>query len=206
MNKNSLIPMVVEETVKGERSWDIYSRLLRERIIFVHGEVEDGMADTIVAQLLLLEGDDPNKEITMYINSPGGSITAGLAIKNTMDYIKSDVRTIGMGMCASMGAFLLASGTKGKRMCLPDTTVMIHQPSGGFRGQETDIVIHAKYTTFLKEKLTRYLMEYSDGKKTYEEMHDACERDNFLTAEVAKNEFGLIDEIIVRIGKGDIVE
>jgi ATP-dependent Clp protease protease subunit len=197
-NKNNLIPMVIEQSDRGERSFDIYSRLLRERIIFVHGEVEDGMGDTIVAQLLLLEAEDPSKEIIMYINSPGGSVTAGLAIKNTMDYIKCDVRTIGMGMCASMGAFLLASGTKGKRGALKDTTIMIHQVLGGFRGQATDIMIHAEYTKFLKDKLNNYLAEYSGGKTTYDEMVQACERDNFLTAETAKDKYGLIDEIITR--------
>jgi ATP-dependent Clp protease protease subunit len=194
---NSLIPMVVEQTDKGERSFDIYSRLLRDRIIFVHGQVEDGMADTIVAQLLLLEAEDPEKDVIMYVNSPGGSVTAGIAIKNTMDYIKPDVNTVGMGMCASMGAFLLASGAKGKRRVLPDTTVMIHQVLGGYQGQTTDAEIHVEYQKRLKDTLNRYLADYTDGKTSYEDMVKACERDNFLTAEKAL-EMGLIDEIITR--------
>lgn len=192
----ALIPTVVEKTNEGERAFDIYSRLLRDRIIFLHGEVEDGMADTIIAQLLLLESEDPDKDIALYINSPGGSVTAGLAIKNVMDYISCDVQTIGLGCCASMGAFLLASGTPGKRSVLKDTEVMIHQPLGGTKGQATDIQIAAKHIQDLKEKLTKYLSDYTQGKVSYEEMETMCDRDNWLSAERAL-EVGLVDEIVV---------
>ena len=191
----ALIPTVIENNGQGERAFDIYSRLLRDRIIFLHGEVEDGMADTIIAQLLLLESEDPDKDISLYINSPGGSVTAGLAIKNVMDYISCDVQTIGLGCCASMGAFLLASGTPGKRSVLKDTEVMIHQPLGGAKGQCTDIQITAKHIQGLKEKLTRYLSEYTQGKTSYEEMETMCDRDNWLSAERAL-EIGLVDQIV----------
>lgn len=191
----ALIPTVIENNGQGERAFDIYSRLLRDRIIFLHGEVEDGMADTIIAQLLLLESEDPDKDISLYINSPGGSVTAGLAIKNVMDYISCDVQTIGLGCCASMGAFLLASGAPGKRSVLKDTEVMIHQPLGGAKGQCTDIQITAKHIQGLKEKLTRYLSEYTQGKTSYEEMETMCDRDNWLSAERAL-EVGLVDKIV----------
>lgn len=191
----ALIPTVIENNGQGERAFDIYSRLLRDRIIFLHGEVEDGMADTIIAQLLLLESEDPDKDISLYINSPGGSVTAGLAIKNVMDYISCDVQTIGLGCCASMGAFLLASGAPGKRSVLKDTEVMIHQPLGGAKGQCTDIQITAKHIQGLKEKLTRYLSEYTQGKTSYEEMETMCDRDNWLSAERAL-EIGLVDQIV----------
>lgn len=191
----ALIPTVIENNGQGERAFDIYSRLLRDRIIFLHGEVEDGMADTIIAQLLLLESEDPDKDISLYINSPGGSVTAGLAIKNVMDYISCDVQTIGLGCCASMGAFLLASGAPGKRSVLKDTEVMIHQPLGGAKGQCTDIQITAKHIQGLKEKLTRYLSEYTQGKTSYEEMENMCDRDNWLSAERAL-EVGLVDKIV----------
>lgn len=196
----ALIPTVVEKTNEGERAFDIYSRLLRDRIIFLHGEVENGMADTIIAQLLLLESEDPDKDICLYINSPGGSVTAGLAIKNVMDYISCDVQTIGLGCCASMGAFLLASGTKGKRLVLKDTEVMIHQPLGGTKGQATDIEIAAKHILSLKEKLTRYLSEYTNGKTSFEEMEKLCDRDNWLSSERAL-EIGLVDKIITHRGQ-----
>lgn len=187
-------PTIIEREGSVERTYDVYSRLLKDRIIFLHGEVEDGMADTIIAQLLLLEAQDPDKDITIYINSPGGSCSAGLAIKNTMDFITCDVRTIGMGCCASMGAFLLASGTPGKRGVLKDTEVMIHQPLGGAQGQASDIIIRANHIQSIKEKLTRYLSDYTQGKTSYEEMYEACDRDNWLSAEKAL-EMGLIDNV-----------
>lgn len=191
----SLIPMVVKETEKGERSFDIFSRLLNERIIFLHGEVEDGMADTIIAQMLHLEAEDPDKDIFLYVNSPGGSVSAGLAIKNMMDFITCDVATVGMGMCASMGAFLLASGTKGKRYALKDCEVMIHQPLGGAQGQASDIEIRANHIIATKEKLTRYLCEYTGDTIEYEEMVKMCDRDNYLSAQQAKA-IGFIDRVI----------
>lgn len=191
----SLIPNVISNNDNKERVADIYSTLLEQRIIFVQGEVNDFMANTIVAQLLFLEQIDPDQDITLYINSPGGSVTAGLAIKDTMDLVKPDVATVGMGMCASMGAFLLSSGAKGKRSVLPNATVMIHQPLGGFQGQETDIQIHAKKIAYTKEILTRYLSDYTYGKVDYETMLGMCERDNYLTAKEAKY-YGLIDSIV----------
>lgn len=191
----ALIPTVVEKTREGERSFDIYSRLLRDRIIFLHGEVEDGMADTIIAQLFMLEAEDPDKDIFMYINSPGGSCSAGLAIKNVMDYISCDVQTIGIGCCASMGAFLLASGAQGKRSVLKDTEVMIHQPLGGAKGQATDIEIAAEHIKSLKHKLTKYLSDYTNGTTDYETMEYLCDRDNWLSANKAK-ELGLVDAIL----------
>lgn len=193
--KNSLIPMVIEKEGNSERSMDLYSRILKDRIIFLQGEVKDDMANSLIAQMLFLESQSPKDPIKMYINSPGGSVTAGLAIKDTMDYIKCPVHTIGMGMCASMGAFLLASGENGHRYVLPNTTVMIHQVLGGFQGQCTDIQIHAEYTQRLKELLTHNLANYTKGKVSYEQMVELCERDNFLTAEKAL-EYGLIDEIV----------
>lgn len=195
MERNIGIPVVVENDGRMERSFDIYSRLLRDRIIFLHGEVNDAMADTIVAQLLLLEAEDPTQDITMYINSPGGSVTAGLAIKNTMDFISCDVRTVGMGLQASMGAFLLASGTKGKRLALRDSQIMIHQVLSGTKGQVTDMKIAVQHAELLKDKLNTYLSEYTDGKVSYEEMVQLCERDNWLQPEQAL-ELGLIDKVI----------
>ena len=192
---SNLIPMVLEKEGNSERSYDLLSKMLKDRIIFLQGEVTDASANLIVSELLFLEGENPTAPITMYINSPGGSVTAGLAIKNTMDYISCPVHTIGMGMCASMAAFLLASGEQGHRYVLPDATVMIHQVLGGFQGQATDISIHAKYTLSLKEKMNKYLSEYTNGKTTYDEMVKLCERDNFLTANQAL-EIGLIDKIV----------
>lgn len=191
----ALIPTVVEKTKEGERSFDIYSRLLRDRIIFLHGEVEDGMADTIIAQLFMLEADDPEKDIYMYINSPGGSCSAGLAIKNVMDYISCDVQTVGIGCCASMGAFLLASGEPGKRSVLKDTEIMIHQPLGGAKGQATDILIAADHIQKTKHKLTKYLSNYTNGKTDYETMEVLCDRDNWLSAKEALD-LGLVDNIL----------
>lgn len=196
----TLIPNVITQEGNRERVADIYSTLLEQRIVFVQGQVCDEMANTIVAQLLFLESIDPTEPITLYINSPGGSVTAGLAIKDTMDCIKCPVHTVAMGMAASMGAFLLASGEPGHRAALKNTTVMIHQVLGGFQGQATDIEIHAKYTLELKERLNRYLSEYTQGKVDYETMVSLCERDNFLSSQEAL-ELGLIDEIIDQ--KGD---
>lgn len=195
MVQNNLIPMVIKREGNSERSYDLFSRMLEDRILFVQGEVRDDMANLIVSQLLYLESEDPQAPITMYVNSPGGSVTAGLAIKNTMDYITSPVHTVGMGMCASMGAFLLASGEKGNRTVMKDTTVMIHQVLGGYQGQATDIGIHYDYTKSLKDKLNKYLSDYTYGKVSYEEMVELCERDNFLTAERAL-ELGLVDKIV----------
>lgn len=187
------IPNVISQEGNRERVADIYSTLLEQRIIFVQGEVRDEMANAIVAQLLFLESLDPTEPITLYINSPGGSITAGMAIKDTMDYIKCPVHTVGIGSCASMGAFLLCSGEKGYRSVLPNTEVMIHQPLGGYQGQATDIEIHTKRILEMKEKLTEYLADYSNV--DLEQMKDMCERDNFLKAEEALS-YGLVDKII----------
>lgn len=188
-----LVPYVIEQTSKGERSYDIYSRLLKDRIIFVGGEVEDVMANIIVAQLIFLEAEDPDKDIFLYINSPGGSITSGMAIYDTMQYIKCDVSTICIGMAASMGAFLLAAGTKGKRKALPNSEVMIHQPSGGTRGQATDIAIHAEHIINIRKRMNNILAERTG--QTVKKIAADTERDNFLSAEEAL-EYGLIDEII----------
>ena len=193
-----LIPNVIFNQGNKEMTADIYSMLLNKRIVFVQGEVRDEMANTVVAQLLFLQMDDPTKPITLYINSPGGSVTAGLAIKDTMDYLMSqgtEVHTLGMGSSASMGAFLLASGKKGQRKVLPNTEVMIHQPLGGFQGQATDIMIRAELMAKTKEKLTKYLSDYTYGKVDPATMWDLCERDNFLNAQEAL-ELGLVDEII----------
>ena len=193
-----LIPNVIFNQGNKEMTADIYSMLLNKRIVFVQGEVRDEMANTVVAQLLFLQMDDPTKPITLYINSPGGAVTAGLAIKDTMDYLMSqgtEVHTLGMGSCASMGAFLLASGKKGQRKVLPNTEVMIHQPLGGFQGQATDIMIRAELMAKTKEKLTKYLSDYTYGKVDPATMWDLCERDNFLNAQEAL-ELGLVDEII----------
>ena len=187
-----LIPYVVEQTDRGERSYDIYSRLLDDRIIFLSGEIEDNMANTIVAQLIFLEAKDPNEPIYMYINSPGGSVSAGFAIYDTMNYIRCDVYTICVGMAASMGAFLLSSGTKGKRFALPNSEIMIHQPLGGAQGQASDIKIHAEHILKTKDKLNRILAQNS-GKDLAQVVKDT-DRDNFLSAQEAL-EYGLIDAI-----------
>lgn len=189
----ALVPYVVEQDGRGERSYDIYSRLLKDRIIFLGDEVNDQTASLVVAQMLFLEADDPDKDIHLYINSPGGSVTAGMAIYDTMQYIKADVSTICVGMAASMGAFLLAAGAKGKRYSLPNSTVMIHQPLGGTRGQATDIEIHTKYLLSIKEKLNKILAERTG--QDLETVKANTERDNFMTADEARD-FGLIDEVI----------
>ena len=196
--KNSLVPMVVEQTSKGERSYDIYSRLLKERIIFLAEEVNDVSASLVVAQLLFLDAEDPGKDIHLYINSPSGSVTAGMAIYDTIQYIKSDVCTICIGMAASMGAFLLAAGTKGKRYALPNSTIMIHQPLGGVQGQASDIKIHTEYLLKVKEKLNKILSENTG--KPLEQVEKDTDRDNFLSAEEAK-EYGLIDEVMKNINE-----
>ena len=188
----ALIPMVVEQTNKGERSYDIYSRLLEDRIIMLSGEIDDNMANIIVAQLIYLEGKDPDKDICLYINSPGGSVTAGLAIYDTMNYIKCDVSTIGIGMAASMGAFILSSGKKGKRFSLPNSEIMIHQPLGGAQGQASDIKIQADHILKIKDKLNRILAENTG--KAIEEVERDTDRDNYLSAEDALN-YGIIDKI-----------
>ncbi len=187
------IPYVVEQTSRGERSYDIFSRLLNDRIIFLSEEVNDTTASLIVAQMLYLEAQDPDKDIQFYINSPGGSVTAGMAIYDTMQYIKCDVATICVGMAASMGAFLLASGTKGKRLALPNAEIMIHQPSAGTKGQITDMAIHMKRLETIKERMNTILA--ANTGKSVEEVTAACERDNFMTAEEAVN-FGIIDRVI----------
>ena len=189
----SLVPYVVQQTSRGERSYDIFSRLLDDRIIFLSEEVNDTTASLVVAQLLYLEAQDPDKDIQFYINSPGGSVTAGMAIYDTMQYIKCDVSTICIGMAASMGAFLLSSGTKGKRIALPNAEIMIHQPSGGSRGQATDIQIQAQHIQKTKEKLNRILAENSG--QPLEKVEKDCERDHFMSAEEAKD-YGLIDRVI----------
>ena len=191
----NLVPIVIEQTSRGERSYDIYSRLLKERVVFVVGPVEDYMANVIVAQLLFLESENPDKDIHLYINSPGGSVTAGLAIYDTMQFIKPDVSTMCIGQAASMGALLLAGGAKGKRVCLPHSRIMIHQPLGGFQGQATDIDIHAREILLIREKLNRILSSHTG--QTLERIREDTERDNFMGAEEAKN-YGLIDEILQR--------
>ena len=191
----SFIPYVVEQTSRGERSYDIFSRLLNDRIIFLSEEVNDTTASLIVAQLLYLEAQDPDKDIQFYINSPGGSVTAGMAIFDTMKYIKCDVATICVGMAASMGAFLLSAGTKGKRMALPNAEIMIHQPSAGTQGQITDMAIHMKRLETIKARMNCILAENTG--KSVEEVTAACERDNFMTSQEAM-EFGLIDRVLER--------
>ena len=188
-----MIPYVVEQTSRGERSYDIFSRLLNDRIIFLSEEVNDATASLIVAQMLYLEAQDPDKDIQFYINSPGGSVTAGMAIYDTMQYIKCDVATITIGMAASMGAFLLSAGTKGKRMALPNAEIMIHQPSAGTQGQITDMAIHLKRLQVIKERMNKIMAENTG--RTVEEVTAACERDNFMSAEEALA-FGLIDQVI----------
>lgn len=189
----TLVPMVVEQTNRGERSYDIYSRLLKDRIIFISGEINDQMADLIVAQLLFLESEDPNKDIQMYINSPGGSVSAGFAIYDTMQYVKCDVSTICIGMAASMGAFLLAAGEKGKRFALPNSDIMIHQPLGGAQGQAEDIRIHAEKIIKIREKLNQILSERTG--QPLDVIERDTDRDKFLEAQEAK-EYGLIDKVI----------
>ena len=191
----SLVPMVVEQTNRGERSYDIYSRLLQDRIIFLGEEVNDTTASLVVAQLLFLAAEDPDKDINLYINSPGGVVTAGLAIYDTMQYVKPDVSTICIGMAASMGAFLLAGGAKGKRFALPNAEIMIHQPSGGARGQATDIRIHAENILRTKKRLNEILA--ANTGKPYEVIEQDTERDNFMTAEEAKA-YGLIDDVLTK--------
>ena len=195
IERNTVVPYVVEQTGKGERSYDIYSRLLEDRVIFLTGEINDAVADTVVAQLIYLEGKDPNKDISLYINSPGGSVTAGFAIYDTMNFIKCDVSTICIGMAASMGAFLLSSGAKGKRYALPNSEVMIHQPLGGAQGQASDIKIQAEHIIKTKPRLNSILAENSG--KPYEQVEKDTDRDNYLSAEEAK-EYGLIDQVIVK--------
>ncbi|HPT79341.1 MAG TPA: ATP-dependent Clp endopeptidase proteolytic subunit ClpP [Candidatus Atribacteria bacterium] len=190
----NLVPIVVEQTNRGERSYDIYSRLLQERIVFLGGEITDVTASLVVAQLLYLEADDPDKDIRLYINSPGGSVTAGMAIYDTMQYIKCDVSTICIGLAASMGAFLLAAGAKGKRFALPNSEIMLHQPLGGARGQATDIMIHAEQILKIKRTLNRILSERTG--QPIERIEKDTDRDFFMSAQEAKN-YGLIDEVIV---------
>ena len=189
----ALVPMVVEQTARGERSYDIYSRLLKDRVIFMTGQVEDHMANLIVAQMLFLEAENPEKDIFLYINSPGGSVTAGMAIYDTMNFIKPDVSTVCVGQAASMGAFLLSGGAKGKRYCLPNSRVMIHQPLGGFQGQASDFEIHAKEILSIKEKLNRLMAQHTG--QDYEKVAHDTDRDNFLSATEAK-EYGLIDQVM----------
>ena len=190
---SNLVPMVVEQSNKGERAYDIYSRLLKERIIFLTGQINDNVASLITAQLLFLEAEDPKKEIYMYINSPGGLVTAGLGIYDTMQYIKPDISTLCMGQAASMGSFLLAAGTKGKRFSLPNSRIMVHQPSAGFQGQATDIEIHANEVLSLKKRLNEIYSKHTG--KSVDEIKSALERDNFMTSDTAKS-FGLIDEVV----------
>ena len=190
---NNLIPMVVEQSSRGERAYDIYSRLLKERIIFLTGQINDNVASLVTAQLLFLEAEDPKKEIYLYINSPGGLVTAGLGIYDTMQYVKPNISTLCIGQAASMGSFLLAAGTKGKRFSLPNSRIMVHQPSAGFQGQATDIEIHANEVLALKKRLNEIYSKHTG--KSPEEIKKALERDNFMTPESAK-EFGLIDKVV----------
>jgi len=190
---NTLVPMVVEQSNRGERAYDIYSRLLKERIIFLVGPINDNVASLVTAQLLFLESEDPKKEVNLYINSPGGLVTAGLGIYDTMQYIKPDVSTLCIGQAASMGSFLLAAGKKGKRFSLPNSRIMVHQPSAGFQGQATDIEIHAKEVLALKKRLNEIYSKHTG--KSVDDIKKALERDNFMTPEIAK-EFGLIDEVV----------
>ena len=190
---STLVPMVVEQSSKGERAYDIYSRLLKERIIFLTGQINDNVASLVTAQLLFLEAEDPKKEIYLYINSPGGLVTAGLGIYDTMQYVKPDISTLCIGQAASMGSFLLAAGTKGKRFSLPNSRIMVHQPSAGFQGQATDIEIHANEVLSLKKRLNEIYSKHTN--KSVDEIKSALERDNFMTADAAKV-FGLIDEVV----------
>ena len=190
---NNLVPMVVEQSSKGERAYDIYSRLLKERIIFLTGQINDNVASLVTAQLLFLEAEDPKKEIYLYVNSPGGLVTAGLGIYDTMQYVKPDISTLCIGQAASMGSFLLAAGTKGKRFSLPNSRIMVHQPSAGFQGQATDIEIHANEVLSLKKRLNEIYSKHTG--KSVDEIKTALERDNFMTANSAKS-FGLIDQVV----------
>ena len=190
---NNLVPMVVEQSNKGERAYDIYSRLLKERIIFLTGQINDNVASLVTAQLLFLEAEDPKKEIYLYINSPGGLVTAGLGIYDTMQYVKPSISTLCIGQAASMGSFLLAAGSKGKRFSLPNSRIMVHQPSAGFQGQATDIEIHANEVLSLKKRLNEIYSKHTG--KSVDEIKSALERDNFMTADSAKS-FGLIDEVV----------
>ena len=190
---SNLVPMVVEQSNRGERAYDIYSRLLKERIIFLTGQINDTVASLVTAQLLFLEAEDPKKEIYLYINSPGGLVTAGLGIYDTMQYVKPDISTLCIGQAASMGSFLLSAGKKGKRFSLPNSRIMVHQPSAGFQGQATDIEIHANEVLALKKRLNEIYSKHTG--KTVDEIKAALERDNFMTADTAKA-FGLIDEVV----------
>ena len=190
---NTLVPMVVEQSSRGERAYDIYSRLLKERIVFVVGPINDAVASLVTAQLLFLESEDPKKEISLYINSPGGLVTAGLGIYDTMQYIKPEVNTLCIGQAASMGSFLLAAGAKGKRFSLPNSRIMVHQPSAGFQGQATDIEIHANEVLSLKKRLNEIYSKHTG--KSVDEIKSALERDNFMTPDNAKD-FGLIDKVV----------
>ena len=190
---NTLIPMVVEQSSRGERAYDIYSRLLKERIVFVVGPINDAVASLVTAQLLFLESEDPKKEISLYINSPGGLVTAGLGIYDTMQYVKPEVSTLCIGQAASMGSFLLAAGSKGKRLSLPNSRIMVHQPSAGFQGQATDIEIHANEVMSLKKRLNEIYSKHTG--KSVDKIKEALERDNFMTPENAKD-FGLIDKVV----------
>ena len=194
----ALVPMVIEQTSKGERSFDIYSRLLKEGVIFMVGQVEEHMANLIVAQMLFLESENPEKDISLYINSPGGSVTAGMAIYDTMQFIKNDVSTVCIGQAASMGAFLLAGGSKGKRYCLPNSRVMIHQPLGGFQGQASDIEIHAKEILYIKDKLNRILAEHTG--QDVERVAKDTDRDNFMSAQNAVD-YGIVDSVLTHRGQ-----
>ncbi len=195
MERNALVPYIVEQTSRGERSYDIYSRLLEDRIIFLSGEIDDAVANTVVAQLIYLEAKDPSKDISLYINSPGGSVSAGLAIYDTMNYVKCDVSTICIGMAASMGAFLLSSGQKGKRYALPNSEIMIHQPLGGAQGQASDIKIAAEHILKTKQKLNSILAQNSG--KPLEQVERDTDRDNYLSAQEAM-EYGLIDKVFYK--------
>jgi ATP-dependent Clp protease, protease subunit len=197
---NTLVPMVVEQTSRGERAYDIFSRLLKERIIFLGGPVHDGMSSLICAQLLFLESENPSKEISMYINSPGGVVTAGLSIYDTMQYIRPKISTLVIGQAASMGSLLLTAGEKGMRFSLPNSRIMVHQPSGGYQGQATDIMIHAQETLKLKRRLNEIYVKHTGNE--YDTVEQALERDNFMSAEDAKA-WGLIDQILESRGKAD---
>ncbi len=192
-NMNTLVPMVVEQSNRGERAYDIYSRLLKERVVFVVGPINDNVASLVTAQLLFLESENPKKDISLYINSPGGLVTSGLGIYDTMQYIKPDVTTLCIGQAASMGSFLLAAGAKGKRFSLPNSRIMVHQPSAGYQGQATDIEIHANEVMSLKKRLNEIYSKHTN--KSVDEIKTALERDNFMTPESAKN-FGLIDRVV----------
>lgn len=195
-----LVPMVVEQTNRGERSYDIYSRLLKDRIVFLGSAIDDGVANLVIAQLLFLEAEDPDKDISLYINSPGGSVSAGMAIYDTMQHVKSDISTICVGLAASMGSFLLAAGQKGKRFALPNAEVMIHQPSGGTQGQATDIEIHAKHILKVRESINKILSERTGQKLS--KIQSDTERDFYMSAEEAK-EYGIIDEVMGQVNKNN---